>query len=438
MEDRPAPTVRASSGEGGDFEWDCPICFQLLYEPTTADCGHSFCRRCAHNLVSSTSTAGGTYSPLTRHPKCPICRQSLPRWSLFPSIALEQLLRHSFPIEYSKREAEEQAITTNAMPGRRNRTGLGTVGGFKQLPVFVLDPMLPGQRMFLHVFEIRYRLLIQRALADHDCRFGMAGGSFLDASNEATFLTECEITNYREFADGRFHVEIIGRLVFKMVEKNVRDGYWEATVECPQTTTSTAPPATTTTATTTSEDDTSDQQQEQPERGDGVNEIEGLVRHVKAKYSEWEDNVRINSWERHSTHMDDIKRHLGSQPHDPENLARWVAAAINPLPPLGVASEIRPAILASVDNRERLIIVRDALDESLKLVARKRGTIKVCGFTVHIQTLFLLLFSVVVLPLASLSFQAQIVKVMTATGLETLLMRYVGDSSCEAEKNEDL
>eukprot|EP00588_Corethron_pennatum_P027652 CAMPEP_0194326166 /NCGR_PEP_ID=MMETSP0171-20130528/35046_1 /TAXON_ID=218684 /ORGANISM="Corethron pennatum, Strain L29A3" /LENGTH=60 /DNA_ID=CAMNT_0039085647 /DNA_START=17 /DNA_END=196 /DNA_ORIENTATION=- len=34
----------AASIDGGRF--DCPICHQLLYEPSVTPCGHSFCQSC--------------------------------------------------------------------------------------------------------------------------------------------------------------------------------------------------------------------------------------------------------------------------------------------------------------------------------------------------------------------------------------------------------
>ena len=42
-------------------EFDCPLCLQLLYEPLTLECGHSFCRDCVGQALQ-----------LKRH--CPLCR----------------------------------------------------------------------------------------------------------------------------------------------------------------------------------------------------------------------------------------------------------------------------------------------------------------------------------------------------------------------------
>lgn len=42
-------------------EFDCPLCLQLLYEPLTLECGHSFCRDCVSQA-------------LQRKRHCPLCR----------------------------------------------------------------------------------------------------------------------------------------------------------------------------------------------------------------------------------------------------------------------------------------------------------------------------------------------------------------------------
>lgn len=52
-------------------------------------------------------------------------------------------------------------------------------------------------------------------------------------------------------------------------------------------------------------------------------------------------------------------------PTDPSGRAVWAAALINPLPGLGVAREIRPAVLSATgDSRRQLEIVEGAIAES--------------------------------------------------------------------------
>merc|ERR1712050_763447 len=66
--------------------------------------------------------------------------------------------------------------------------------------------------------------------------------------------------------------------------------------------------------------------------------------------------VRRGRWERHPGHLGLIQSHLGPRPppQEPGSLAVWVAALINPLPSLGVAPEIRLAILAAETPLQRV------------------------------------------------------------------------------------
>ena len=248
--------------------------------------------------------------------------------------------------------------------------------GQKTLPLFVLDPILPGQKTVLHVFEIRYRLLVQRALADYGQRFGIVGfdrAVMEDGSDGiAGFGTEVEITSCLELPDGRFRVEVEGKSPFEvvnprdaLVNRHRRDGYWEASVKKIDLDTV---PAT------------------------------ELAEHVVELFVKWESYIRSNRWERHPEHMDQVKAVLGPRPTNnrPGSLAMWVAAAINPLPPLGVAEEIRPRVLAAKYDLERLAIVASALEKSIEIVKKKRGTVEVFGLELDIQIILFGIFGLLV------------------------------------------
>jgi hypothetical protein len=58
---------------------------------------------------------------------------------------------------------------------------------------------------------------------------------------------------------------------------------------------------------------------------------------------------------------------LGPQPSPtaPTALALWGAALINPLPPLGVATEVRGAALEAASTEDRLTLVRRAVRKSI-------------------------------------------------------------------------
>lgn len=60
--------------------------------------------------------------------------------------------------------------------------------------------------------------------------------------------------------------------------------------------------------------------------------------------------------ERHQDQLSNLFRDLGPipPPEDCDDRAMWVAALINPLPALGVALEIRPAVLSAQSTTTRL------------------------------------------------------------------------------------
>jgi hypothetical protein len=51
---------------------------------------------------------------------------------------------------------------------------------------------------------------------------------------------------------------------------------------------------------------------------------------------------------------------------EPARVAAWVAALINPIPALGVAYEIRPALLMARDTQGMLRVARDGIVTSIE------------------------------------------------------------------------
>lgn len=86
--------------DGGRF--DCSICLQLLEDPVTTACGHSYCIRCI-NLFWDRNT-GSTYS-------CPQCRQT---FSSRPDLKRNTLLADVLEEQKSWSDA---AVDTYASPG---------------------------------------------------------------------------------------------------------------------------------------------------------------------------------------------------------------------------------------------------------------------------------------------------------------------------------
>ena len=75
-------------------EYKCQICLDLLVEPTTTVCGHSFCKPCLIQFLESNSEQ-----------KCPLCRSPIYQLieNINKNISLENIIKNLFPIKYQQR-----------------------------------------------------------------------------------------------------------------------------------------------------------------------------------------------------------------------------------------------------------------------------------------------------------------------------------------------
>ena len=119
---------------------ECALCLCHICEPVTISCGHSFCRCC---LVKSLKRS---------KKKCPSCRAicHIAAESAEESVMLKALAIHVAPEEYANRlkEAVAEKQTWEAL-----------------LPIFYYnDALFPGSRLELHLFELRYRVMMKRVV----------------------------------------------------------------------------------------------------------------------------------------------------------------------------------------------------------------------------------------------------------------------------------
>ena len=175
---------------------ECTLCLKLLFEPVTTPCGHTFCSPC---LARSYDHAN----------KCPMCRTVLHVGQLPVSIVLKNILERGFPEEYEARRREEIEAA-------------GASGEAALLPLFVMNPMLPGERMALNVFEPRYRLMVRRVMAGAR-RFGMATVKADHSLHDV--CCEVEVTECEPLTDGRYYIEVVGRRRFRPCDAQEQDGY---------------------------------------------------------------------------------------------------------------------------------------------------------------------------------------------------------------------
>jgi Lon protease-like protein len=233
---------------------DCPLCLRLLYEPLTTSCGHTFCRECLARCMDHAAY-------------CPLCRTVL---YLDPekhpiTIAVQRACEQLFPAAYRQRAIEEERERThlldapeaadpesNAAAAETGSEATTSVyrdilrtPGSRWMPLFLMDEALfPGQRIQMHIFEPRYRLLLRRAMAGSR-QFGFVaalrqappGLDFIRVENGHRFMTRTgtvlEVTDCERLGDGRSLIDTIGRSRFRIIPEtlHIMDGYLVARVE---------------------------------------------------------------------------------------------------------------------------------------------------------------------------------------------------------------
>ncbi|KAJ8601395.1 hypothetical protein CTAYLR_005005 [Chrysophaeum taylorii] len=318
---------------------ECQICCELLFEPSSTVCGHTFCRRCLCRAMQHST-------------KCPTCRTTLSTTTPVINSTLHHLLEELVPERYASRAAgaatDPPTTTTTTTRG-----------------LFVLDHLLPRQRFKLHVFEQRYRRLIATALRSTPSTFGVVGQSGRSISR---VFTECEVVDHALLPDGRYLCEVVGRRRWRILRDwDGDDGYRVAAVEpCVDA----------------------------PVDDDDRERLATLASDVAAQVGVWCDRVRTGGWERTRHHLDGILDDLGPMPPlaDAENFSLWVGALVNPVPVLGVAPEIREEILLQTSTVARLATIFGAIKRSNDFLNQRsaggsgaiRAALALLGFLVRL------------------------------------------------------
>lgn len=82
---------------------DCTVCSQLLYNPVTLSCGHSYCSRCLRTALRYQSA-------------CPSCRVPCYYSGKLPvNISLRSVLEEALPFETAERRKETEAEEAAAL-----------------------------------------------------------------------------------------------------------------------------------------------------------------------------------------------------------------------------------------------------------------------------------------------------------------------------------
>ncbi|KAL8631222.1 hypothetical protein Q9189_003067 [Teloschistes chrysophthalmus] len=197
-------------------EVDCQVCYALMLDPLTTNCGHTFCRKCVARILDHSNL-------------CPICRRTLlvrPGAIKEPSNKrLSKLLATLCPdLVVTRAEAAEQEEPV--MTGDEN------------VPLFPCTLAFPSMPTFLHIFEPRYRLMIRRAIENGEGKFGMmmynGRGESQGALGPVHFKeygTLLQIRNFHMEQDGRSLIETVGISRFRVTSWDMHDGYMVGNID---------------------------------------------------------------------------------------------------------------------------------------------------------------------------------------------------------------
>merc|ERR1711990_1384418 len=198
-------------------DFDCSLCFRLLWQPITTPCGHTYCRACIDRS-------------LDHKRECPLCKASLQAHNstkMCVNEFLERSIRRLLPNEFAERKKMFEDEMIDIAGGSAMEDGTGRV----TIPVFVCTMSFPNIPCPLHVFEPRYRLMIRRAMEAGTREFGMCTNSNSPDKAFSDYGTMLEIRDIQYFPDGRSVVDTMGGRRFKVISRGTKDGYSTASVE---------------------------------------------------------------------------------------------------------------------------------------------------------------------------------------------------------------
>lgn len=190
---------------------ECKICYAVLFQPITTDCGHTFCRACLQRNLDFRS-------------ECPYCRQTVDcRAVTNTAITCEvkEMAENLFQKQYIERElsfADEKA--------KWKRVG---VDEHTEVPVFVCTLAFPSLKYPLHIFEPRYRLMIRKS---YELGTGMFGMCAYDPDfGFSEYGTMLSIDKMELLPDGRSIIQTTATRRFRVMSRGMTDGYNTATVQ---------------------------------------------------------------------------------------------------------------------------------------------------------------------------------------------------------------
>ncbi|ORY06271.1 hypothetical protein K493DRAFT_23152 [Basidiobolus meristosporus CBS 931.73] len=184
-------------------EFECQICYRILFEPLTTSCGHTFCKECLLRTTDHSS-------------RCPTCRNAIS----FSQVrdqqtnhALSRLVELLFPKSLYQRKVLPAEVTEEN----------------EAVPILTGGLVFPDITYSLHIFQPAHRLLIRRCLLTTKKHFGIVTRGSSNALAE--YGTLVQIIASQPLPDGRFLIQVKGLHKLRILESKNLDGYHSARVD---------------------------------------------------------------------------------------------------------------------------------------------------------------------------------------------------------------
>jgi Lon protease-like protein len=194
---------------------DCQVCYDLLLDPVTTLCGHTFCHIC---LTRS----------LDHSLQCPVCRRGLGLSLSLTGQPINKTLSTLLSVLFSE-----------TLASRKDTVTLKETGGKSTLdtPLFVHTLGLPYMLISLRIFEPRYRLMLRRCL-DGNRQFGMVMYNRYSEPQDDLgnvhfyqYGTMLYIVHSQMLPDGTSLLECRGTYRFRVGAHSIHDGYSVGAIE---------------------------------------------------------------------------------------------------------------------------------------------------------------------------------------------------------------
>eukprot|EP00117_Sycon_ciliatum_P010304 scpid33388/ scgid12256/ LON peptidase N-terminal domain and RING finger protein 3; RING finger protein 127 len=201
-------------------DFTCPVCLNLLYQPVTQSCGHMLCRPCIERCFDNELN-------------CPSCRQ--PNLSTHWDVLLattrvaEHLLMTYAKDQYLERKEQHDSLVASSVSGG---------GQGLKMPIFICVMAMPFAKMTLTIYEPQYLLMIRRCYESRERHFGMVipkrSGNIETLQTHRGYQdwgTELIITAIKHTKSRQLLVSLRAGRRFRVLDREMKDGYNMATVE---------------------------------------------------------------------------------------------------------------------------------------------------------------------------------------------------------------